>query len=150
MTTEHGLIPININQIAQEDMVSGVDFILNPVPELSADSVKPNAPVERNSDIPEKKSSSDQVAPVGKKEAFVPAEPKSSGGIIQVAALTGEKNGVKMKNKLKMRTGHTAMVIHEDRYYKMRLSGFADSEQALGYLPKLKEHGYSWAFVAGI
>ena len=46
--------------------------------------------------------------------------------------------------------GHPVVVLHENGYYKVRLNGFADSEQALGYLPKLMEYGYSGAFVVGI
>ena len=150
MTTTPGLIPFKINQSVQGDMVSGVDFVLNPVHELLADSVKQNAPAERISDIPAKRGKSDQVTPVGKKEAFVPAENKSTGGIIQVAEFSGQKNAVKVKKKLKKSTGHTAMVILEDGYYKVRLNGFADSTQALGYLPKFREQGYSGAFVVGV
>ena len=91
MTATPGQIPIKINQMAQGDVVSGLDFILNPVPELSTDSVKPNAPAERITDTPVKKSGSDQVVPVGKKDAFAPAEHNSSGGIIHCRLYRGEK-----------------------------------------------------------
>ena len=50
MTASPETVTIKINQTAEGDIVSGLDFVLNPIPDKEEENLKPNAPDNRITD----------------------------------------------------------------------------------------------------
>ena len=53
MKSTPGQITIRINPVAEGDVVSGLDFVLNPVPEKDQDDVKPDTPSDHITEKPQ-------------------------------------------------------------------------------------------------
>ena len=69
------------------------------------------------------------------------------GMVIQVDAFIHEVNALAVQKKLILATGRTVKVVHEGRFYKVRIAGFSGRKAAEAYLPKIVARGYYDAFI---
>ena len=75
---------------------------------------------------------------------------KQYSAVIQVGAFIGHENALDVEQKLHRITDLPINVIFEGGYYKVHISGFPGRVQALAFLPKLLNKGYSEAFVVRV
>jgi hypothetical protein len=122
MTSSPEQIEFKISPSFEGDIVSGLDFVLTPIPEEEIPEIENKAPE--------------------------PVDKKIYSALIQVATFTDEQkaNAVR-KELLKIAGSHPVLMIFEDGLYKVEINGFADREAAGAFLPKLFDLGYTKAFV---
>jgi hypothetical protein len=122
MTSSPEQIEFKISPSFEGDIVSGLDFVLTPIPEEEIPEVKTNLPE--------------------------PVANKSYSALIQVATFTDEQKANAVRTELlKIAGDHPVKTIFEDGLYKVEINGFEDREEAIAFLPKLIDLGYTKAFV---
>ena len=122
MTSSPGQIEFKISPSFEGDIVGGLDFVLTPIPEVEPTEIESKAP--------------EQV------------DKKIYSALIQVAAFTDEQKANAVRTELlKIAGDHPVKMIFEDGLYKVEINGFADREEAIVFLPRLIDLGYTKAFV---
>lgn len=69
------------------------------------------------------------------------------GTVIQVGAFVNKPNATATLKRLESATGRKCIIVLEEGFYKVRVTGFSDRIEAASYIPKLVADGFSEAFV---
>lgn len=75
---------------------------------------------------------------------------KTYGAVIQVGAFVRRNNAIRIEKKLSKKTDRPIIMIFEDGFYKVRISGFSGRIQALAFVPKLLDLGFSETYVVRV
>ncbi len=75
---------------------------------------------------------------------------KKYSAVIQVGAFIGQENAKDAEKKLHKITDSPIAIVFEGNYYKVRMSGFPGRVEAIAFLPKLINKGFSEAFVVRV
>ncbi len=135
MVSSPEVIPIKIEQTVDGDIVSGLDFILSPAIEIAPeDSVKVVSAdlAARTSEVKSEPVAGGAVTPENVKHiSAVLKNYKNSvieyeGDVIQVGAYKNRANAYEIRKKLWSRMAVPSIVILEDNYYKVMITGFAN------------------------
>jgi hypothetical protein len=135
MVSSPEVIPIKIEQTVNGDIVSGMDFILSPAVEIAPeDSVMVVTAdlVAKTSEVKSEPAVSSAVTPENVKHiSAVLKNYKNSvieyeGDVIQVGAYKNRANAYAIRKKLWDRMAVPSVVILEDSYYKVLITGFAN------------------------
>ena len=70
--------------------------------------------------------------------------------VIQVGAFIGQENASDAERKLRKITDLPIAIVFEGDYYKVRISGFPGRVEAIAFLPKLINKGFSEAYVVRV
>ena len=105
----------------------------SPVIKAPKDSILLKKPIEK-------------IAPVRKPVQTLKAI-NESGTQIQVGAFIIKANALTAQKRLKAVTGRTCVIVFEEGYYKVRVTGFSGRIEAASYVPKLVSNGFPEAFV---
>jgi hypothetical protein len=140
MVSSPELIPFNISRSFDGDVVSGLDFTLslvkNQEPELAINVGQPE---------PETVVSAPEADTELKNPGLSNNKPFSA--VIQVGVFAIKTNAIEAEKRLVQMSDHPVNLIFENGLYKVQISGFQGRKQALMFLPKLFDIGFSTAYV---
>jgi hypothetical protein len=136
-------ISFKISRSFDGDIISGIDFILSPDKKQEPDTANNVLQIETV-----RAASELQNVTENKTSGMIKSKPYTM--VIQVGAFIWLNNAIRAEKKLLKNTDHPINVIFEDGYYKVQISEFKGLIQALGFLPKLFNLGFSEAYVVRV
>lgn len=160
---------VTISHSFDGDYIEGIDFTLSPAVDKIKDSI---AVAERdtlnaheltvvNPTVPAKVGTSDtlQTTTEVKAASLVPSEKASEtmnisgsiidyeGDVLQVGAFTIKGNAVKIRERLEKITGKPVLIVYEDQYQKVRISGYSNRDLARAFSKQLPKLGFPEIYI---
>jgi hypothetical protein len=139
------------------DQVTGLKFVLKPAmtdtSAMHAPAVKQNVspePEKKVIGIEEKPVVKNTIPPAPHKEEETPVTQKdvNTGGIkVQVGAFHVKSNALAVQSQLIQVAGKPVIIIFEDGYYKVRISGFKGIKEVKNFLVNIRKEGFPDAFI---
>jgi hypothetical protein len=159
-------IPVTISHSFDGDIVDGKDFNLSPAKEEQIDTVKAIATINAAlvDSIPQTITKIKTTAPAKPALAIAepvattvnetkPAEPINTsiidyeGDVLQVGAFRIKSNAFAARQKLEEITGKPTIIVYENGYYKVRISGFSNRKLAREYATGLPKLGFPVSYI---
>jgi len=128
-------LPVKIKRSVDGDIVEGIKFVMSPVndhpvlPEAHYDLAKLTKPVSSP------KSKRKNEIKVNDYITFISRE----GVVIQIGAFKTKSYAFKENKRLGRISGKPTLMVYEDKYYKVRMSGFTTRTSAQQFAVKLSE-----------
>ena len=160
MVSSPELIPVTISHSFDGDIVEGLDFKLNPSEAQVPDTmiVVPQVETEKAEDVKEEGSKEEATKTVTvKKEIIDNKSPELvnnaqstigyEGDVLQIGAFKTRANAFDALKKLEKTAGKPAIVVYENGYYKVQISGFANRSLARKFASQLPAMGFPSSYI---
>jgi hypothetical protein len=142
MVSSPELIPVKISKSFDGDIVNGIDFTLSPAKEPVPVQTKINFPLETDTAvvrIPQDSTKIKTSESTNIKISIIEHE----GYELQVGAFKVKSNAFAAYKKLPLISEKPKIIIYEDSYYKVRISGFENRGLARQMALKLPALGFN-------
>lgn len=165
MVSEPELIPITISHSFDGDIVEGLDFRLSTAKVAEPDTLNMLSPAERKLAETVESPAIIKIAPSVKplltdsvKENIAEIEApkqfviKSSiidyeGDVLQIGAFRDKSKAFAARKKLEDLTGKPTIIVYENGYHKVRISGYANRNLARQFATTLAQIGFPVSYI---
>src|SRR5665647_172659 len=165
MVSEPELIPITISHSFDGDIVEGLDFRLSTARVEEPDTLNMLSPAERKLAETVESPAIIKIAPSVKPllpdtvkeniagiEVPKPIVIKSSiidyeGDVLQIGAFRDKSKAFAARKKLEDLTGKPAIIVYENGYHKVRISGYANRNLARQFATTLAQIGFPVSYI---
>jgi len=163
MVSSPETIPVTISHSFDGDIVEGLDFKLNVSEEQLPDTTTGIRPVEaakaegEKVEIEEAGRRESEKTEDNKKEVpgSISSESKKDtttiigyeGDVLQVGAFKSRENAYEALKKLEKISGKQAIVVYENGFYKVQVSGFANRSLARQFASQLPDLGFPVSYI---
>jgi len=136
MVSDPELIPVKISHSFDGDIVEGLDFKLSLEKVVIPDTVKivpPDEPVITKNDVTE----------LNIKTSIVGNE----GEVLQIGAYKDKEKALDAVKKLEQLTGKPVIIVYENGYQKVRITGYTDHNLARQFAETLAQIGFPVSYI---
>jgi len=165
MVSEPELIPITISHSFDGDIVEGLDFRLSLAKEAEPDTINMLSPSVRQLADTIGKANIIKITPVVKpfiadavKEKIAETEvPKQfvikssiidyEGDVLQIGAFRDKSKAFAARKKLEDLTGKPTIIVYENGFHKVRISGYANRNLARQFATTLAQIGFPVSYI---
>jgi len=128
-------LPVTIKRSMDGDIVDGIKFVMSPVNDLPA-LLEPHFDLAKlMKAVSTSNSTHKNEFKVNDYITFISKE----GFVIQIGAYKNRSNALKENKRLGKISGKPTLMVYEDRFYKIRMSGFTTRKSAQQFASKLSE-----------